>query len=70
MPDHGKDEYWKNKSGMSVQPDKISMRVSNDDLLEAPCECRKRVIGMCVPCAVRERVKAGEPIDEVLKDYE
>jgi len=30
MPDHGKDEFWKNRTGISLQPDGAKTSGSND----------------------------------------
>lgn len=34
------------------------------------CYCAKRIIGQCALCTIRERIKAGEPVQDVLRDYE
>ena len=35
-----------------------------------PCACADREIGMCIPCAMRDRVAAGESVRDVVEDYE
>lgn len=34
-----------------------------------PCECYKKVIGMCVSCATRDRLAAGDDPEEIMRDY-
>lgn len=33
------------------------------------CYCDKKTIGMCVPCAIQERIVAGEDFGEVIQDF-
>lgn len=37
--------------------------------LKALCYCKERTIGMCVPCAILKRFRAGEQLVDLLKEY-
>lgn len=37
MPDHGKDEYWKNRSGMTIQPTTMTKKTEK---IEYHTNCR------------------------------
>ena len=46
---------------------KQGLTIMNMQKLIEPCDCKNR-IGKCVPCAMRDRVAAGDSIEEVVKD--
>lgn len=37
--------------------------------MDLPCKCSDSVTGGCVFCAIKARVRAGEPPTKVLEDY-
>ena len=48
---------------------KLQDQIDDLEKLIKPCCCDEHV-GMCVPCAMRDRVAGGDSISEVVKDYE
>ena len=37
--------------------------------LAEPCKCAERIIGMCVPCAMRDQFAGGDSAIEISRDF-
>ena len=37
--------------------------------LAEPCKCEERIVGMCIPCAMRDQFAGGDSAVDISKDF-